>query len=232
MRKEKGKRQNEDRKDTGYRFRLIPFAFYMLTFFGCATTGPAPLPHLAGIEGFYHRIERAQTLWRISQKYGVSLEELVSLNKIADANRIETGRLIFIPGVKDITEKPEKQEDFIWPLKGEIISTFGQIYENTLNKGVNIRISHGKIVVASRSGRVVFCALNFAGFKKTVIIDHEDGFFTVYALNSEISVKTGDRIDRGGLIAKFNEGCREGRSYLHFEIRKGHIPQNPYFYLS
>ena len=63
------------------------------------------------------------------------------------------------------------------------------------------------------------------------MIDHGDGLSTVYARNSEVFVKIGDEVQRGVRIAKVGQAGRDKNSYLHFEIRKRHVPQNPYFYL-
>jgi len=157
--------------------------------------------------------------------YNADLEEIVRINHISDATNIEVGQSIFIPS----RQKPQApsikyslSDDFIWPLKGKVVVAFGQTSNNMINKGVNIQ-SYAGNVVAARSGKVVFFDDHFSGFGKTVIIDHGDGFSTVYAMNSQVFIKAGDYIEKGALIAK--------ASTLHFEIRKGHIPQNPLFYL-
>jgi murein DD-endopeptidase MepM/ murein hydrolase activator NlpD len=101
-----------------------------------------------------------------------------------------------------------------------------------INKGINIQTYGSPNVVASRSGKVVFYDDNFKDFGKTIIIDHGDGFSTVYARNSQVFIKIGDYVQRGTLIAKAGSTDRDKNTYLHFQIRKGYIPQNPYFYLS
>jgi murein DD-endopeptidase MepM/ murein hydrolase activator NlpD len=79
---------------------------------------------------------------------------------------------------------------------------------------------------------VVFSSDNLKRFSKTIIIDHGDGFSTVYARNAQILVKPGESVQRGTLIAKVgSNSMRDKNTYLHFEIRKSHIPKNPYFYL-
>jgi murein DD-endopeptidase MepM/ murein hydrolase activator NlpD len=64
-----------------------------------------------------------------------------------------------------------------------------------------------------------------------LIIDHGDGFSSVYARNSEVFIKVGENIKKGTVIAKVGSAGRDKNEYLHFQIRKGHIPQNPNFYL-
>jgi len=208
---------------------------YLLTFIGCATAPyvtPAITPNIPGI---YHQVERGQTLWRISKLYNIDLDEIVDINRISDATNIEVGQLIFIPHrnkVQYSTYKPSSHEDFIWPLKGKIIASFGQTFNNMVNRGINIQPYKTQDVVAAGGGKVVFCADNFEGFGKTIIIDHGNGFSTVYARNSQVFVKAGDFVQKGSLIAKAGSAGRDKNAFLHFQIRKGYVPQNPYFYLT
>lgn len=207
-----------------------------LNFIGCATISYVPAVKVAGVDGIYHRIEKGQTLFRISKIYNVNLDELVRINKIEDVRKIEVGRLVFIPGSRNISEDIEninfsKFEDFIWPLKGTVISYFGQSDNNMINKGIDIQAPYGYDVIASRSGLVCFYASNLGRLGKTLIIDHGEDFLTVYARVSTVSVKVGDRVSQGKGIAKVGCAANDKNSYLHFEIRRGHIPKNPYYYL-
>lgn len=209
-----------------FKYKLL--ILYILFLSGCATVPQLKPPITPQIPGIYHRVERGQTLWRISKIYNVDLEEIVSINRISDAASIEVGQLIFIPRRNKPQYSPYKspsQDDFTWPVKGRVITSFGQTYNNMINKGINIQPQKIRDVLAAASGRVVFYTDNFEGFGKTIIIDHNNGFMTVYAKNSEVFVKAGDFVQKGTPVAKVN-------NYLHFQIRKGHIPQNPYFYLA
>ena len=200
--------------------------------------GCAPAPYVKptlppSMPGIYHRVEKGQTLWRISKIYTVDLDEIVKINRIADASSIDVGQLIFIPRRQkpQVLAAKSLSDDFIWPLRGRVISTFGQTFNNLINKGLNIQTYHNSDIVASRSGRVVFLGDNFNDFGKTIIIDHGDGFSTVYARNSRVFIKPGDYVQKGIIIARAGSAGRDKNIYLHFEIRKGHLPQNPYFYL-
>jgi murein DD-endopeptidase MepM/ murein hydrolase activator NlpD len=200
---------------------------------GCATTPYVAGPLPQGMPGIYHRVEKGQTLWRISKIYNVDLDEIVSINRISDATNIEIGQLIFIPRRQKEQVLSEKSfgEDFIWPLRGKTIAGFGQNFNDMINKGINIQAYSDCGIVASRSGKVVFYSPDFQGYGKTIIIDHGDEFSTVYARNSEVFIKVGDIVHGGDLIAKVRSSGSNGNEYLHFEIRKGYTAQNPYFYL-
>lgn len=229
--------QNSKYKNPRFLTGILPFLFLVLSFIGCAsvpTTVVPPKPP-AGVPGFYHRVEHGETLWRICRIHNADLEEITGLNHISDAARIETGQLIFIPK----KEKAPKvnyvgrygEEDFIWPIRGRVISTFGQTTNNMVNKGLNIQPYDNTNVFASRSGRVVFRNASLHGFGSMVIIDHGDGFSTVYARNRKVLVALGDSVNQGMIIAQAGSAGRDRDVYLHFEIRKAHIAQNPYFYL-
>ena len=185
----------------------------------------------------YHKVMKGETLWRISKEYGVDIETLVESNGLPNAGSIKVGQLIMIPS-KSVqpAQSPEPlpvyaKEDFVWPVKGKVISSFGEKRVSTPNKGIDIQARDGAVVIASRIGRVIFSEEKVKGFGKTVIIDHGDGMQTVYSHNSEILVKIGDDVKQAQPIARVGSSGRGNSSYLHFEIRKRHKPQNPFYYL-
>ena len=197
-------------------------------------SGPLLPVATQGVVGKRHKVEAGQTLWRISRIYNVDIDEILRLNHISEDSTIEVGQILIIPNRPVIhNQQPIKStsDDFIWPLKGKVIAGFGSLYHNLINRGINIQADTGADILASRQGRVVFYATNFGNFGNTVIIDHGDGLRTVYSRVSEIFVKPGDNIRRGALIGRLGSSIRDKNSYLHFEIRKGAIAQNPLFYL-
>ena len=202
---------------------------------GCATAPyvktVTPKPP-AGMAGTYHKIIKGETLWKISKLYGVDLEELARVNRITDTTAVEVGQQIFIPN--RTAAQPVKysdNDDFIWPISGRITGSFGQIINSISNKGINIQPYGSPDVLAARSGRVVFTDNDFAGFGRIIIIEHSEGLFTVYARNRVILVQAGDSVQKGAVIAKAGSAGRDRNVYLHFEVRRGHVSQNPLFYL-
>jgi len=187
--------------------------------------------------GIYHRVEKGQTLWRIAKLYNIDVEELAQANRINDATQIQIGQMLFIPGAKEpkpvfsLETSLSSTEDFIWPLKGKVISSFKEISNKMLNKGINIQAPFGSEVVAARSGTVVFISNKLHNFGKTIIIEHDDGFSTIYARNAQILVRLGDKVSQGQIISRVGSAGRDREPYLHFEIRKGHLAQNPRYFL-
>jgi len=205
---------------------------------GCASVPPYTGPTLPGstqdFGGARHRVEAGQTLWKISKLYDVDIDDILRLNHISESSAIEIGQVLLIPNRLRPQNIPIKSsgDDFIWPLKGRIIAGFGSNYHNLINQGINIQVPAGSDILATRGGRVVFYAASFGNYGKTVIIDHGDGLRSVYSRISEIFVKPGEILARGALIGRVGASIRDKNSYLHFEIRKGTMPQNPLFYLS
>ena len=219
-------------------FLFFVFCFLSPVFFsGCVTVKKEkqdgfiefPEPERKGV---YHKVKKAETLWRIARAYDVSMSDLININNIPNVARIEENQLIFIPGrdtVKDIAASKENgQDDFAWPVRGRILRYFHERKGASVNKGLDIVSQEGAQVRAARSGQVIF-ADYFAGYGYMVILDHRDGFYTIYAQNSKLLVKLGDQISQSQEIAEV--GGTDTLAYAHFEIRKNSVEDNPLYYL-
>ncbi|OGX25916.1 MAG: hypothetical protein A3D10_07960 [Omnitrophica WOR_2 bacterium RIFCSPHIGHO2_02_FULL_48_11] len=202
---------------------------------GCATAPSVPIRTIAPAlgKGVYHKVRKGETIWRIAQAYRVSIDDIIKINKIPNVANVEQNQLLFIPGADSVKEILLTQEDlnkseFAWPLKGKVISYFGERRGLESNKGIGIQANLGENVRASREGRVVF-ADHLSGYGYTVIIDHQDGYYSVYANNAALLAKVGDFVLKGAPIAQV--GKRENLTALHFEIRKHSLADNPLYYL-
>ncbi len=205
---------------------------------GCATTeypglpGAGPAASVKKQEGAYHKVVKGQTLWRIARAYGVPVEDIIHGNNIPNAAAIEVGQLIFIPGAKGAKDIPERtpdenKEEFAWPLKGKIIRYFDRGAQS-ISRGLDIEANEGDTVKASREGKVVMLG-TMTGYGQTIMVDHGDGFISVYAQNRKFLVQLGDHVYKSEAIAE--TGRRGRKSFCHFEIRKGGDAVNPLYYL-
>ena len=122
-------------------------------------------------------------------------------------------------------------EGFLWPVRGSVISSFGTKKAGAANKGIDIAVPEGADVVASRSGSVSFVHRDLPGFGTTIIVDHGDGFATVYAYLGGVAVQPGQVVSGGQRIASAGRGARSRGAVVHFEIRRKQKPQNPFYYL-
>ncbi len=199
---------------------------------GCGGSGYVMVP-TPRVPGLYHKIRKGETLWRISKIYGIDLKTIASANKLPDKQKIYVGQLLFIPQGSRALEQIEipREKTFVWPLRGKVLSFYGSYKDGVKNKGIDIKARHGEAVTASRSGKVSFVDENMKGFGKTIIIDHDDGYSTVYAYNSQVLTNVGQYVRQGTVIAKVGQSGRAPSPRLHFEIRKKHKPQNPFYFL-
>lgn len=117
----------------------------------------------------------------------------------------------------------------MWPLKGEIISSYRQ-GAGGFGNGIDIAASTGVNIVSVAEGRVTY-AQRFVGWGNVVMIDHGDGYVTMYCyLSSPVSVEIGQRVNAGHIIGSVGENPT-GDTKFHFEIRIGNKPVNPIAYL-
>lgn len=216
---------------------ILPVCLYIS---GCATAPyhPAPVAGLpAPTGGIFHQVHKNETLWRIAQAYGIDVDEIINANNLSGGAKINSGQQLFIPGatapitVETDTVKLNEKDIFVWPTSGDIVSYFNQNIHGARNKGIDIKAFEGAKVVASKGGKVIFCCDNMKGLGRVIIIDHLDGFSTVYARNLKNLVRPGDSIGQNQVVALAGSSGRGTGTYLHFEIRRRHKPQNPLYYL-
>jgi murein DD-endopeptidase MepM/ murein hydrolase activator NlpD len=121
---------------------------------------------------------------------------------------------------------------FRWPVHGRVISSFGARVNGQPNDGINVAVPEGTPVKAAEDGVVAYAGNELKGFGNLVLVRHANGYVSAYAHASEISVKRGDTIKRGQVIAKAGQTGNVTSPQLHFEIRKGSTPVDPTQFLA
>ena len=114
--------------------------------------------------------------------------------------------------------------EFRWPARGRVIAGFGA---NGGNEGINIAVPEGTPVKAAEAGTVTYAGSEVKGYGNLVLIRHENGFVSAYAHNGSLSVKRGEQVKRGQVIATSGQTGNVTSPQLHFEIRKGATPVDP-----
>ena len=122
-------------------------------------------------------------------------------------------------------------EEFAWPVQGKVIAIFGTRWRGRVNKGIDVQARAGTDVRATRSGKVSFVHEGLPGFGKTIILEHAEGFASVYAYVGEILVHQDEWVSQRQVIARVGETGRTQVPALHFEIRRNQKAQNPLHYL-
>ncbi|MBU8870228.1 MAG: peptidoglycan DD-metalloendopeptidase family protein [Gemmatimonadales bacterium] len=118
-----------------------------------------------------------------------------------------------------------------WPVSGSVIRGFGRSVHPrfktvTLNNGLNIAASLGAPVAAVAEGKVEF-ADDLPGFGQCVILDHGQGYYTLYAYLDRVFVTSGSEIARGQVIAEVGRPLGGEQPQLYFEVRHGRTPLDP-----
>ncbi len=115
-----------------------------------------------------------------------------------------------------------------WPLKGSLLNTFGSSRKGETLKwqGVRISTSSGAEVTAIYNGIVIFADW-FRNLGQLIIIDHGNGYMSLYGYNSNLLKKTGDQVLSGETIAYAGDTGGQSSPSLYFEIRHNGKPLNP-----
>ena len=115
-----------------------------------------------------------------------------------------------------------------WPVKGSVKRLFGKSRKAAKLKwnGVLISSTEGKDVKAISHGRVAYADW-LRGYGMLVIIDHGDGYMTLYGYNQALYKETGDWVEEGEVIAAVGRSGGQLKSGLYFEVRVKGRPSNP-----
>lgn len=116
---------------------------------------------------------------------------------------------------------------FSWPVRGRILSGYGAKTNGLFNDGINISATRGTAVKAAENGVVAYAGNEVKGMGNLVIIQHSEGWMTVYAHMDSMSVRRGAKVGVGQKIGTVGTTGKVDKPQLHFEIRKGTKAYNP-----
>jgi septal ring factor EnvC (AmiA/AmiB activator) len=113
-----------------------------------------------------------------------------------------------------------------WPVTGEIVGRFGTEKHPkwgtvTMNNGIDIATPIGTGVRAVAKGRVDYVSDDFASYGQIVILNHGDGYYTLYGHLSSISVAVGQEVAPGQVVGRSGDTGSLKGPILHFEVRQG-----------
>ena len=202
-----------------------------------------------------HIVKKGETLYSIAKKHAVSVQGIKRTNRIQNANKINVGQLLIVRSSKQAGSQslqrqtasskqaaakttPAKQrklakaprrerKDFFRPLKGKVVSRFGEKNSGQRNNGIDIAAKAGSTIKAAENGIVVYSGSALKGFGNLILVRHADGYLTAYGYNSKNLVSKGDRVHRGQTIAKVGSSGDARKAMLHFELRRNSRPVDP-----
>lgn len=123
----------------------------------------------------------------------------------------------------------------IWPVKGKVFKPFGEQYNaeykvSTMNDGIDISVETGSDIRCVEDGEVAFAEW-YNGAGKLIIIDHKNGFHTLYSHIGTLLVSKGDQVNKNQVIALSGQTGSAQIPSMHFEIRRRGVPVDPMQYL-
>jgi murein DD-endopeptidase MepM/ murein hydrolase activator NlpD len=116
---------------------------------------------------------------------------------------------------------------FLWPVRGAILSGYGDKPGGERNDGVNIAAAQGTPVAAADTGTVVYAGNQLKSFGNLVLIRHDGDWITVYGHLDAIAVQKDQKVTRGQPIGTVGQTGNVRAPQLHFAVRKGEEVINP-----
>ncbi len=205
------------------------------------------------LDGIRHKVSRGETISSIGKKYSLEGSEIQVMvdypfNEFLNDETFDlaTGQYLMVPdGVKasvinttgyvarQIQITPDAGSvtatgNFVWPATGRITQGY-RFY----HKAIDIANKSGGAILAADGGTVVGAGwLDGYGYGNRIIIDHGNGYVTLYAHLSVVQVQPGQQVNRGDLIGRMGSTGRSTGTHLHFEIRQGGVLLNPLSFLN
>jgi murein DD-endopeptidase MepM/ murein hydrolase activator NlpD len=185
--------------------------------------------------GVFHQVRRGQTLYTIARTYGVPLPAITEANRLEDPGRIEAGALLFIPGATApvevaITLPPLPDGSggrLMRPVEGPVNSGFGPRRNGRMHYGLDFGAASGSEVLAARDGVVLYAGNGYQGYGNLIILEHGDGYQTLYAHNRKLVAHAGDSVRAGDVIALVGASGNASGPHLHFEVRRNQHAVDP-----
>jgi murein DD-endopeptidase MepM/ murein hydrolase activator NlpD len=198
--------------------------------------------YILPIDGVLHIVEKGDTLSEIAETYKAEVQDIVDYapNGLTDASLLVEGQELIVPdGEKPYTPRwvsawsgtvptnaKKGSGSFVWPTSGVVTQKYW-----SKHPALDVGWSEGTSVIAADSGAVILTGYSASGYGRYVVIDHGNGFRTLYAHLQMFFVKEGESVAKGQKIGLMGNTGRSTGPHLHFEIRKNGVKRNPLIYL-
>ncbi len=191
------------------------------------------------VDGVYHQVGSSDTIEGIAATFRADPAALIDhpLNGLDPDNlTLQPGQWVIVPGgTKPFVPRtvtaytgpvPEDATSgtgsFSWPASGPIYQGYWSAHP-----GLDIAAWLGAPVSAADSGYVIAAGWDNTGFGYNVVIDHGNGFQTLYAHLQAYYVDVGDNVVQGAQIGEMGTSGNSTGPHLHFEVRQGTVQRNP-----
>ncbi|MFZ7104886.1 MAG: peptidoglycan DD-metalloendopeptidase family protein [Peptococcaceae bacterium] len=173
-----------------------------------------------------HRVTVGETIRQIAAIYGILPQQILFANDIWYPDQLKAGTVLAIPGVKasvtitsnNSTKISSRNMQYFMktPATGVLTSLFGPRHDE-FHTGVDLSNSIGTPIRAAQGGKVTYVGWK-GNYGKTVIIDHLNGYKTLYGHSNKILVAEGQWVQAGEKIALMGNTGRSTGPHLHFEV--------------
>lgn len=173
---------------------------------------------------FYEKKTDLKTNLNLYQNTVVSVNKLVL--KIQNLKSSFQNSIDYLETRESIFESMPRGRP-LGPGVGLITSTFGNredpffVGVGEFHNGIDFASASGTPIYATAQGTIKDASSSEGGLGIHIVIEHENGFKTVYGHCSELFVKTGDKVNRGDIIAAVGSSGKATGSHLHYELRIG-----------
>ena len=195
------------------------------------------------VNGVYHQIGSGDTIDGIAAVFQVASQAIINypLNQLDPENLtiragdwlvVPGGNKPFVPRTVAAYSGPVPADAtlgsgiFGWPTSGRITQGYFGYHP-----GIDIGGWVGAPIIAADSGHVIVAGWDNTGYGNMLVIDHGNGFQTVYAHLNAVYVEAGSNISKGQQVAEMGSTGNSTGAHLHFEIRQGTVQRNPYGFL-
>jgi len=194
------------------------------------------------VSGVYHTVVDGDTLESIAEQYKADAADIISYegNHLQEPYVLEVGQKLIVPDGR----KPYKVRHVVawdgpipegakrgsgvfgWPMSGWISQRYHEYHP-----AIDIAGPEGTSIKAADSGYVAVVGRSDTGYGRYVLIDHGNGFQTLYAHFSVIVVEVGQSVAKGETIGLCGSTGKSTGPHVHFEVKLNGVRRNPLLYL-
>ncbi len=198
------------------------------------------------LTGVSHKVQKGDTVYSIAKKYDVDAQQIVNFPFNAFTNdetfELAIGQVLIVPdgvkpseirwqaiAVRQVTPNAgtvTASGSFVWPTTGIITQYFVWYHQ-----GIDIANAGAPNVLAADSGTVITVGWENTGYGNRIIIDHGNGYKTLYGHLQKFYVASGQTVKRADAIGQMGSTGRSSGSHLHFEVLQNGARANPLSYL-
>ncbi len=209
------------------------------------TIKPGQVLKIPPVTGVVHKVVSGDNIYTIAKKYKTDAQNIVNFpfNDFADQDTfaLTVGQTLFVPGgvieeaapvapsgqyFAQIQAGVKGSSSFIWPTSGGITQ-----YPVWYHMALDIANASAPPILAADTGTVIYSGCVAYGYGCHIIIDHGNGYQTLYGHMSQLIASAGQVVSKGVQIGVMGSTGRSTGTHLHFEIRSGGSLLNPLNFL-